>query len=562
MAGWAQCHDLSRVETAYDNLLKAYKESEQDPSLKPTSINTSIIIDAWSKSNASDAAQRAEAWLDRAYTEADGDEERIPDQVCFNNVINAYAQIGSAQKAEGILRRMGTNTDLAKPDTISFNSTISAYARSDDTGANQKVDTLLAEMKQRHAQGDPFVRPDLFTYNAVISTLANSIDITERTADRAQALLSEMMEPSMDNLKIKPNINTFASVIHAWARLGNGHRAEELVLQMQKLHLEGTLDIKPNTVIFSTVIDAWSKSDDPHSAKRADAILRRMQLLNDSGNVDVSLDRICYNTTIRAWADKQKNIAGFKLHENMPAMRSEALLKEMLERFINGNEKVDPDIFSFTAVMNGWSRSGHDESVRRNTNLLSLLVELNEKGILSTKPDVTLYNTLLNTIAKSKEPNKATSAHEVLSRMEDSGVQANTRSYNAVITACSSSFREGKQIKSKALGIASNLLKKMRTNERIRPNDFTYNSFIKACAKLSNNPVQSTKLIQEAFRMCCEDGQLSESVWNQLHEALPMRSLMNLLESNNFSPPNNRLTSTRDLPPEWSRSVKHSKSMF
>jgi pentatricopeptide repeat protein len=92
-------------------------------------------------------------------------------------VIDAYAKSGAddaAERAEDLLRHMdelnesGENTD-AKPNVRSFNTVINAYAKSGRQDAALKAESVLDLMERLYESGNEEVRPDVHSFSTVIN---------------------------------------------------------------------------------------------------------------------------------------------------------------------------------------------------------------------------------------------------------------------------------------------------------------------------------------------------------------------------------------------------------
>ncbi len=81
---------------------------------------------------------------------------------------------------------------------------------------------------------------------------------------------------------VKPNVNSFNSVIAAWARSNTrcAHwKSLKVLNRMWELYEEGNEDMKPDSHAYNTVITAVSKSDRADKAQRALRLLRKMDKL-------------------------------------------------------------------------------------------------------------------------------------------------------------------------------------------------------------------------------------------------------------------------------------------
>jgi hypothetical protein len=107
-----------------------------------------------------------------------GDPHVKPNVVTYGAVIDAYAKSGehgAAARADTLLANMiqlhqmdpVRNADL-QPNTYVFNTVINCWAKSKEPDAASKAEEMLVAMGRLHSGGVPNLKPDAFTYTAVI----------------------------------------------------------------------------------------------------------------------------------------------------------------------------------------------------------------------------------------------------------------------------------------------------------------------------------------------------------------------------------------------------------
>ena len=69
-----------------------------------------------------------------------------------------------------------------------------------------------------------------------------------------------------------------------------------------------------------------------------------MQTLQEAGQDDVCATVVGYNTLLSGWAKLANS-----LRPDVP-LKSDAILREMMQSYENGNRKAAPDVMSFNAV--------------------------------------------------------------------------------------------------------------------------------------------------------------------------------------------------------------------
>lgn len=133
-------------------------------------------------------------------------------------------------------------------------------------------------MDRLHKGGNPDVKVDTISFNAVLDAWARSGDrVAPRRAEQILNHMDELFRAG--NKGVKPDRYTYNTLINVWAKSGergSAARAENVLLVMEKRFREGDQDFKPNTRTYTSVIDAWAKSGEKGAARRAEQILNNM----------------------------------------------------------------------------------------------------------------------------------------------------------------------------------------------------------------------------------------------------------------------------------------------
>jgi len=146
-------------------------------------LQYNVVINAWAKSGSKGAAAEAEKLLSEMHRLHErGDPQVKPNVVTYGAVIDAYAKSGergAAARADTLLANMiqlhqmdpVRNADL-QPNTYVFNTVINCWAKSKEPDAASKAEEMLVAMGRLHTGGAPNLKPDAFTYTAVIDASA------------------------------------------------------------------------------------------------------------------------------------------------------------------------------------------------------------------------------------------------------------------------------------------------------------------------------------------------------------------------------------------------------
>ena len=164
--------DLEPDERTYSSVMCSIIRSGQPGSatdaqrLFDQALSKGIVPDQYMYAALMDAyasvgdAQKAESLMNQI------EEEGMANSVTYNTAMKAVRSSNApdaAERAEAILKRM-MEIDLA--DTISFTTTIAAYANRRDPKSAEKAQELLQSMQDLYEKGNKKVKPNVITFNA------------------------------------------------------------------------------------------------------------------------------------------------------------------------------------------------------------------------------------------------------------------------------------------------------------------------------------------------------------------------------------------------------------
>lgn len=413
------------------------------------------------------------------------------------------------------------------------------------------------------------------SYTSAILAMSRSRE--KGAARRAHQLLNRMLKlyDSGEWIKNRPNLVTFNSVISAYANCpepGSADKAESVLNQLEKLYFDDEKHqynyLKPDVITYNSVVSAWCKCKEEAAVYNAENIVKRMEKRYDAVGVnflDVAPDSYTYVTLINGWIRSGLGVTA--------ADNAEIILRAMIEKFQDGDDRCLPHQKTFCQIINAWGQcaDGEDFPVRRAMALLDLMEELHNDGIHQLKPDMITYSSLIDTIAKSRLPNgsdlafdligkienlylsgdtamkpnaktysgvflsiissqqdeKHLKAQQLLDRMKKLGVEINAFSYNYAINCASSVVNESDNVKMEAFKIALKSFSSLRKSS-YETDSFSYNFFLKACRLLPSSTMRS-KVVRETFQECCNQGKLNNEVLSRLSACLDPSEMRNLI---------------------------------
>jgi len=279
---WSKSSDPNALDRA-DALLRKLVElndSENNIMHKPDIVTYTNVMQCWIKSKKPEAPEKVESMLrELQRMERDGDADIKPDAACWNSVISAWAVAGNGERAESLFLEMvdGSKTsDGPSPTLITLTNALKAWTKTRSPEASHRAIALLATMEQLYKDGIIAVKPNVVHYSVVLDCLAYARKSS--AAERAESMLQRMLVSDDPNLR--PNMVSYNCVIKAWSYARDPRSATKITSVLRDLieQSESEPKMKPNENTFGTILKFLADSNLPDKAKRARAIENLMNI--------------------------------------------------------------------------------------------------------------------------------------------------------------------------------------------------------------------------------------------------------------------------------------------
>ena len=297
-------------------------------------------------------------------------------------------------------------------------------------------------------------------------------------AQRAQDLLDIMEESCARNGRLCPNELTYILVCQQWAE---SHKDDLTGLKAQRAH-----------DILARLRDAQQlQGSDGVDENSADDASSRAPRSTSSSSLPPKPSLKLYSIVLEGWCKR----AG-KIPHAMD--RAEELLHEMEQSSISPSQNM-------TTVTSSDSRGRSTDSVAEPA-----------PRVINTRirPNVLTYTSILGGLARSREPDLATRAMDVLERMQRFGVEPDMVAYTSVLNCWAKAVsRQERQVAaSKALQILQDM-EDMYLNEEkyhVKPNVVTYATAIKAIGNSfdPNAPALCEQVLERMYNLT-ESGKIN-----------------------------------------------------
>jgi pentatricopeptide repeat protein len=385
-------------------------------------------IEAWIKSD-------DPAGLERARDIFNG--ITYPDTRCYGDIIAAYIQRNKIEDATLLLNQMlesfntGANRtcEPTNPFYIQLLSTLQKSRNADALKNAEKFFSLITF-------------PDTVCYT-ILMDMYTKHGRPEAALELFQKMLSEY--ESGRNTSCSPSPNTYSTVLVAMEKAHlTVEEAVSLVASMRS----------PDSFVYNNLLNMYANSD---KFDHAFSLFRKMKADFESGvNDQCRPDTVTFNTLLKA---VQKS-SSQDLVEN-----AEFMFESM---------KSDADRISYATMLRIYAKS------QRMDKAMSLFKRMTEEDGSGRKtksqPDVLVYNTMLDLLKNSEEPNAVRFAMDVFSSIEAPDVVT----YNTMLNILANRGYTDEAIE---------LFNRMNSdfesgqNKGCRPSPSTYNTLLKAFKK-------------------------------------------------------------------------------
>lgn len=369
-----------QMETVLDKMML---RSKQYPTVqKPVADTYCLVLNAWSASLSASAPKHALALIEDMETNG-----VTKDAHCLELALKCLSlkpynisdqTVEQAQWLWTCLQRSG----LA-PTIGLFNEYIRLVCQ---FGRTDQAKELLRSAQK----GQLGVTPDEESYEFLIEGCSKSKDGVEK----ATRLLVEYVDSLPPGASLP--LNTFGSVMNAWAASGAPDAAEHVETLFRRVRSSST----PNGLVYGALLRALQQSGRPDAPQQIEQLLAEMEADHQAGS-HIQPNAGNFAVAIKCWARSRQAGA---------AERAEAILNR-LEALSQSQSHLRPNLACYRGVIQAWSLSGEPNAGER---ALAILDRLDATNLQVTRE---CYKDVIRAIGTSCGVDKAADAYSVLQRM-------------------------------------------------------------------------------------------------------------------------------------------------
>jgi len=493
---------LARLWVEQQELFQQWEQQQQQikqttlPSIILTTESVNLVLQAWCLSNNGEiAAKRAE------------------------RLLNWMEDLHSSKSISEVSATW--SSFLPKPNYQSYTTVVDAWSRA----AVYESHNLSSSPSPKHETKSGGRTKNKVISEATkngFECAKSSEDILmhmQRMHERQLQMAEENSENY--NLELQPDTRVFNLVLKAWSKISGGTkasaiRAMRILDLMQELHhsqamhaaeWQGILlsKVQPNLQTYKSVINAWAyathTTDGPD---RAEEILRHLLSLSKAGNMGIEImpDVECFHIVMKSHAEsvrkRRKGDDGSASAER--AKRVTSLLDWMellaLRRGVT-TAKIQPTSESYRLALSAWVWSNHVNAPKEAEGILNQMIHACDANMHAVAA------------VAGNDANVKNNVSDLWA------VRPETRDFNTLINCCSFARKVGadtseedeesllqRQIDHQEIfDIAEGALNTLISSPYAEPDSATFSGMIRASLNLLQNTTERDDMVIKLFRL-------------------------------------------------------------
>lgn len=364
-----------------------------------------------------------------------------------------------------------------------------------------------------------------------------------------------------DGMSMEPGLEDYEIIFDAWTRAEDKMsptKAFSLWTLWQTSIEEDITSVKPSLAVYRSLLQtATARPSQPSLGRRVvDVLLARMK------EELIIPDTVCYEASLRVW----KHCA---LHPDVPEDRQACLrrITDLLAEMRSAHRRsssTDGSTGVTTTVLNhvieSLQVSQHSQrGAQAETFLREMEVSLGQPKF-EALPNTDSYRFVLDVYRSTTSRDRIPLAKAVLWRCKDNllrdsvspAVRKNAvEVLNGFVHICTTTplpvaGEEGVLILREALSA----VERFRSDCNVAPNQNTYTHLLQAARELLSSSPKRTKIVDQIFRMACQDGMVDDVLLQQLMQVATQEQYHHLIVVSSET-----VDDVKVIPEEWSRSV-------
>ncbi|CAB9515442.1 Pentatricopeptide repeat-containing protein [Seminavis robusta] len=417
LVSWAKSgldYGPERAEKLLVFMVELENELNCDGCVTPNLSSYITLIDAYAQQNDWDGVSCAERIFNQLlYQYFEGEQVEEPNIASWTIVMSAWSRLarknfyGAENKADKLLKRMETLHEDGRisfgPDAIAYLACMNAWAYSKNQFGPTHAEIILDEMNEKYMDGDDSFRPSAKSIQIVLESWAkmgseDAMEQAELVFDRYEDHFESLAESNADGVS-DGIAEIYRTMLLGWCKVQAGHTAPSGAggagssppdagspsAQSPSAVTPGPNANAPAVRAHDYLLDMVDRKmtvDNFAMEKLIEAITQRIAISDDSIDEDPSSGRQFLFTLASKTFDVMEKCcvsgqvtpservytsfirAMTKARVAKLANKSYAILQRMRRSYEEGNEGIQPTVFTYNAVLTACAETTNENETR------------------------------------------------------------------------------------------------------------------------------------------------------------------------------------------------------
>jgi pentatricopeptide repeat protein len=371
---------------------------------------------------------------------------------------------------------------------------IEAFARQGTVDGIEQAERILDTMERDFIKRQGFGKLTNYPYNIMMHAYAQT-----GNSSKAEHMFEHLTDVGrqMRLPHLRPDVISCSMLMNAWTnecKPGFVAKIEQLLSDMEASADKG---MQPDVITYGIVLNALARSDDRDVEARQETVLRNMRKRGIEPN------RVCFNCVMKTYAARGN-------------------FRRAREMLLNMDRKESTSAADFSLCIMAYAKSRHcfnEDHLRDAVRLFSIVIDRYKEGNAAFKSNGSMVRSMAYVLIKCNFQRKADVARDIMAMAQESKIDIDTSTYNAIIKACSTETGDT-EAKLDALEYAGATFQMMR-HTQAGVDDATYWQLLHCLINLMDNIDERNAAIKKFFSECCQEGMVSSGILSVVHRYVP-----------------------------------------
>lgn len=209
----------------------------------------------------------------------------------------------------------------------------------------------------------------------------------------------------------------------------------------------------------------------------------------------------------------------------------------MEDLYNSGDTDVKPNTQTYRSVITALGKSRQPQAAQKAEQILEEMEYISQHGAKDLAPNTIVYNAVIDAFARSKTVSKAYRAELLLEKMLEEtekgnvSIRPDTITFNSVINAAATSKSRDPLVRKEAFLIGLNAFRQVHSLDYCKPSPITYVTYLKLLYNLVESGEERDGMAERVFGLSSSLGLVTDAVVTQLRKTCSPLAAQRILSS-------------------------------